>query len=84
MDKHKNQLAKKEVRHNLNSTSALVLRLVRGYVYPHRRRLSFAVICMAIVAGTTAVNAYLMKPVFDDVFILRDEQMLILIPIAIL
>ena len=84
MDKHKNQLAKKEVRRNLNSTSALVLRLVRGYVYPHRRRLSFAVICMAIVAGTTAVNAYLMKPVFDDVFILRDEQMLILIPIAIL
>ena len=39
---------------------------------------------MAIVAGTTAVNAYLMKPVFDDVFILRDEEMLILIPITIL
>ena len=84
MDKHKTQLATKEARHNLNSTSALVARLVRGYVYPHHTRLSFAVICMAIVAGTTAVNAYLMKPVFDDVFILRDEEMLILIPIAIL
>tara|TARA_Y100001936_G_scaffold250854_2_gene304871 strand:+ start:1562 stop:3247 length:1686 start_codon:yes stop_codon:yes gene_type:complete len=39
---------------------------------------------MAVVAATTAANAYLMKPVFDDVFILKDERMLVLIPIAIL
>jgi len=38
---------------------------------------------MAIVAGTTATNAYLMKPVFDDVFILRDQNMLLIIPVAI-
>ncbi|MBK19814.1 MAG: lipid A export permease/ATP-binding protein MsbA [Rhodospirillaceae bacterium] len=69
---------------NQVSTQALVARLVRAYVRPHRGRLIFAVLCMAVVAATTAANAYLMKPVFDDVFILKDERMLVLIPIAIL
>jgi subfamily B ATP-binding cassette protein MsbA len=66
------------------TTQSLVARLVREYVRPHRGRLSLAVLCMAVVAGTTAANAYLMKPVFDDVFILKDESMLLIIPITIL
>jgi ATP-binding cassette, subfamily B, bacterial MsbA len=66
------------------TTQSLVARLVREYVRPHRGRLSLAVLCMAIVAGTTAANAYLMKPVFDDVFILKDKSMLVIIPITIL
>ncbi len=69
---------------NPATTQSLVARLVREYVRPHRGRLSLAVLCMAVVAGTTAANAYLMKPVFDDVFILKDEKMLLIIPIAIL
>tara|TARA_A100001037_G_scaffold122846_1_gene111730 strand:+ start:2935 stop:4749 length:1815 start_codon:yes stop_codon:yes gene_type:complete len=68
---------------NTEKTSLLVGRLVRDYLRPHRSRLILAVLCMAIVAATTATNAYLMKPVFDDVFILRDENMLLIIPIAI-
>ncbi len=71
-------------QHNPATTQSLVSRLVREYIRPHRGRLSLAVLCMAVVAATTAANAYLMKPVFDDVFILKDETMLILIPIAIL
>jgi len=66
------------------TTQSLVARLVREYVRPHRGRLILAVLCMAVVAGTTAANAYLMKPVFDDVFILKDKSMLFIIPIAIL
>jgi len=66
------------------TTHSLVARLVHEYVRPHRGRLSLAVLCMAVVAGTTAANAYLMKPVFDDVFILKDESMLLIIPITIL
>ena len=69
---------------NPATTRSLVTRLVSVYVRPHRSRLIFAVLCMAIVAGTTAANAYLMKPVFDDIFILRDKTMLFLIPITIL
>ncbi|MEE2654203.1 MAG: lipid A export permease/ATP-binding protein MsbA [Pseudomonadota bacterium] len=68
---------------NTETTPALVGRLVREYLRPHRGRLILAVLCMAIVAATTATNAYLMKPVFDDVFILRDQNMLLIIPVAI-
>jgi ATP-binding cassette, subfamily B, bacterial MsbA len=71
-------------QNNPATTQSLVARLVREYVRPHRGRLSLAVLCMAIVAGTTAANAYLMKPVFDDVFILKDKSMLFIIPITIL
>ena len=68
---------------NTETTPALVGRLVREYLRPHRGRLILAVLCMAIVAATTATTAYLMKPVFDDVFILRDQNMLLIIPVAI-
>ena len=71
-------------KNGLATTQSLVARLVREYVRPHRGRLGLAVFCMAIVAGTTAANAYLMKPVFDDVFILKDKSMLLIIPITIL
>ena len=71
-------------KNELATTQSLVARLVREYVRPHRGRLGLAVLCMAIVAGTTAANAYLMKPVFDDVFILKDKSMLLIIPITIL
>lgn len=71
-------------KNDLATTQSLVARLVREYVRPHRGRLGLAVLCMAIVAGTTAANAYLMKPVFDDVFILKDKSMLLIIPITIL
>ena len=71
-------------QNNPATTQSLVARLVREYVRPHRGRLILAVLCMAVVAGTTAANAYLMKPVFDDVFILKDKSMLFIIPITIL
>ena len=71
-------------QNDLATTQSLVARLVREYVRPHRGRLGLAVLCMAVVAGTTAANAYLMKPVFDDVFILKDKSMLFIIPITIL
>ncbi len=66
------------------STRALVTRLVRDHVRPHIGRLLFAALCMALVAGATAANAWLMQPVLDDVFLKRDQDMLYLVPAAIL
>ena len=43
-------------------------------------RLALACIFSAVVAGATAVMAYLVKPALDDVFIQKDRQMLILLP----
>ncbi len=46
--------------------------------------LSLATVCLLIVAGTTAVSAYLIKPALDDVFINKDARMLKLIPVAVI
>lgn len=66
------------------STRVLVARLLSEQVRPHAARIAFAVLCMALVAGATAANAWLMQPMLDKVFLERDQQMLWLIPSIIL
>jgi subfamily B ATP-binding cassette protein MsbA len=51
---------------------------------PHAPKFIFAVICMGVVAAATAASAYLMKPVFDKVFLNKDGDALILIAIAVI
>ena len=41
-------------------------------------------ICMAVVGAATAAAAYLVKPAMDDIFLDRNEGMLILIPVVVL
>ena len=73
-----------------NSTAAhlpshvLMKRLIRDSVRPYLGRLVLAVIAMAIMAGATALSAWLMKPVVNDVFIGQDRTMLWLVGGAIL
>ena len=62
----------------------LLRRLVGVYVRPYFGRLSLAVICMAATAAMTAANAWLMQPMLDDVFLKRDAEMLMLVPLAII
>ena len=57
----------------------LYLRLLT-YLKPHRLRLTLAVIAMLAVSGITALLAYLVKPVLDDVFFARRLNMLYLLP----
>jgi len=67
-----------------NTTYALVKRLVRESVRPYLAWIAFALICMACVAGATAVSALLMKPVINDVFVARTESLLIPIALAVI
>ena len=53
---------------------------IRGYV----GWLALAVVFMAIMAGATALSAWLMKPVVNQIFIARDREMLWLIGAAVL
>lgn len=46
-------------------------------------KLALASACSASVGLTTALMAYLVKPALDDVFINKDERMLILLPIFV-
>ncbi len=65
-------------------TTSLVRRLVRDQLRPQAARLVLAFVCMAIVAAATAGNAWLMRPVIDDVFAARNETMLYIVVGAVL
>ena len=67
-----------------NSTYALVKRLVRESVRPYLAWIALALVCMACVAGATAVSALLMKPVINDVFVARTESLLVPIALAVI
>ncbi len=60
-------------------TGALVRRLVRDQLRPQASRLALAFVCMALVAAATAANAWMMRPVIDDVFAARNEAMLYIV-----
>ena len=66
------------------STRTLLVRLVRQHVRPYLPRLALAVLCMIVAAGGTAAMAYMMEPVLDDVFIDKDQDMLIMVPVVVI
>ena len=66
------------------STRALLGRLLRHYVRPYRWRIALALVFMAVVAGTTAGFTQLIKPIINDIFVNRREDMLLPIALAAL
>ncbi len=65
-------------------TSVLVGRLARENLRPYWPHLAAALFCMAVVSGTTALSAWLMEPVVNDVFIARNENLLIGVAAAVM
>ncbi|MFP6773029.1 MAG: ABC transporter transmembrane domain-containing protein [Alphaproteobacteria bacterium] len=61
----------------------LMLRLLREYVRPHAGRLIWAALFMAVVAATTGLNAWLLEPAIDKVFVERAPGMLVLVPLVL-
>ena len=53
-------------------------------VKPYWLKLGLAMICMLFISLLTAGQAFLVKPALDDVFLKKDAQMLLLLPIAII
>jgi len=64
---------------NLAQDLRLYLRLL-AYLRPHRLKLALAVTAMLGVSGITALLAYMVKPVLDEVFLARQLKMLYLLP----
>lgn len=58
-------------------------RLIRESIRPYIRWISLALICMALVAAATATSAWLMKPVINDIFVEKNEQLLWIISSAV-
>lgn len=61
----------------------ILKRLAKDYIHPYRFTLFTAIVCMIIVAITTATNAWLLQPALDQIFIQRNERMLWMIPLAV-
>ena len=59
-------------------------RLVRQHVRPHLGKLALAALCMIVAAASTALTAQVIEPALDEVFIARDRDMLVWIPLAAL
>ena len=47
-------------------------------------KLFVAMICMMVVSWTTALLAFLIKNILDDIFIAKDDLMLKLIPVVVI
>lgn len=66
-----------------DSTWVLSRRLIKEHIKGHKNRIIVAIICMIIVAATTAANAWMMQPVLDKIFLDKNESMLLIIPLAV-
>ncbi|NGZ96764.1 MAG: ABC transporter permease, partial [Nitrospira sp. WS110] len=54
-----------------------------GYVNPYRGRFLAAFACSGLVAVLSGVYAWLARPVLDDIFIQKNEQMLLVLPLVL-
>lgn len=70
---------------NHHETSTyLIKRLFAEHIGNHIKMLLIAVICMVIVAATTATHAWMLQPVLDKIFLEKDSTMLMVLPIAVI
>lgn len=60
-------------------------RLIRLYSYlkPYRVRLGAAFVCSGLVAAFSGAYAWLVKPVLDEIFINKNESLLLVLPLAL-
>ncbi|MHB8770701.1 MAG: lipid A export permease/ATP-binding protein MsbA [Syntrophales bacterium] len=56
-----------------------LLRLAR----PHTLKFSVAMVCMLVVGATTSALAFLVKPTLDEIFLKRNAELLMWIPLAV-
>ena len=61
-----------------------ILWRIVSYLRNYRLRLLGAFLCSAGVALLQGVNAWLVKPVLDDIFIARNQELLMILPLIIL
>ena len=61
-----------------------VLRRFSPYFKDYIPQFSFSILGMILASSGTAVSAYLVKPLLDEIFIAKDVQMLQLLPYAII
>jgi ATP-binding cassette, subfamily B, bacterial MsbA len=65
-------------------TSIEIYKRLLRYLKPYKVRLLWSVLFMGITSGLISLQAYLVKPVLDDVFLKKDMKLLMLLPPALM
>lgn len=69
---------------NYNSTWYLTKRLAKEYIVPNYKSFVISVLLMLVIAGTTSLHAYLVKPALDAVFVEKKVGALVIIPVIVI
>jgi len=69
---------------NYNSNVYLVKRIIREYIIVHWKTFVISLGLMVLIAGTTSFHAWLIKPALDSVFVKKNTNALIYIPLLVL
>ena len=71
-------------QNKLGTTNKLLTRLFRGYIKKYSIRISIALLAMIIVAATTSMQAYIIKPILDSIFISQNMDFILPVSLALL
>lgn len=66
-----------------HSGKEIIKRLLREQIWQYKSRIFLAIFCMVVMAACAALNAWMMQPALDKIFIEKNRQMLTLIPLAV-
>jgi subfamily B ATP-binding cassette protein MsbA len=66
------------------TTLQLIRRLWREHIKLYRWYVGGGIACMAVAAGTTALLAKMLQPLFDDVFVGHNQEMLLSVALFVL
>lgn len=69
---------------NYDGTWYLAKRITKEYIIPHWKTFLTSIALMLVIAGTTSLNAWLIKPALDSVFVEKNTTALVIIPIVVL
>lgn len=67
-----------------SNTKYLVKRVTKEYILPYWKTLLISISLMLVIAGTTSLHAWLVKPALDSVFVDKKKGALVAIPLAVL
>ena len=65
------------------SSNLLIKRLYKDFLRNYKSKFAFAILAMVIVASCNALQAWLLKPALDDIFLKKDISKLMIIPMII-
>ena len=65
-------------------TNKTILTRLYKVLQPYRKKLFISMLAMIVVAGFNAAQAYMVKPLLDEIFYEKNEEWLLILPLALL